>query len=329
MVMELYNEEHKRLFLDSKENKEITKDVYSRIFKKSFSREELVEKDLYNFDENELKSFISEELDPKTKESARTYCTVLSAYIQWAIDKNLSRHITNPIRRRQDFFFSFIQDRKLYMNVEEKDYIIKRLLNKQDGFILQALWEGVQGTRVSELTQLRISDVNEDTNTAQLRNQQGHVARSVQVTDRFVELAFLANIEPEYYKRNGEVDFSDKVKDVARLPKESDYVLKSTITNARGGKIEAKQVSHYTVYNRLEMIKSLEQFQEYVDALDTKNIVRSGMIHMAYELLKRDKELGKKQLDEICERYNMKYKWSLRDFLNEETVKRLYPDVQS
>jgi integrase len=322
MDIKFFNSEIKNKFLGKFENAD-TQDVYSRIFKKSSEIEFEKDKDLYDFEDSELESFIENQLKPKTKESARTYCNVLSSYIQWAIENKYSSQLVNPIRRRQEYFYNFVQENKLYINVHEKDDILRMLLNRQDGFIIQGLWEGIQGNQVCELVNLKVTDINPEEKTIILRDNKGNITRVLtDVEDKTIDMALLANKEEEYYKRNGEVDFSSNVKEVARLPK-SEYVLKGTKTNPKGG---GKKISHYTVYNRLDMIKSLEEFEEYADALTTKNIVRSGMIYMAMKLLKRDGKLERKQIEEICERFGMKYKWSLKDFLNEQTVKELYPD---
>ncbi|MCR8994588.1 hypothetical protein [Brevibacillus laterosporus] len=322
MTIEVFfNSSVKELFLNRFDNDD-TKDVYSRIFKKSAEMEQKRNKDLYNFGEEDLAIFIENQLKPKTKESARTYCNVLSSYIQWSIDNNFSEHISNPIRRRQDYFYSFVQENKLYINVYEKDDILRELVNRQDGFIVQALWEGIQGTQVCELTGLKITDIDAVNNKISLRDGKGNITRVIDVEDKTIDMAILANKEEEYAKLNGNFDYHEKVKDFVALPK-SDYILKSAKTNKDK---EGKKVSHYTIYTRLEMMQKLDAFKEYSNALTSKNITRSGMIHMAYKLYKRDGEIGRKQIDEICEHYGIKYKWSLRDFLNADTVAELYPE---
>lgn len=206
------------------------------------------------------------------------------------------------------------------------------LINKQDSFIIDALWEGVQGTQLSELVNLRIDDLKEKEYKIDLRNKNGEVIRTLNFESHnkeeltIFENAILANSEAEYYKMNGTVDYSHNLRDSIVLPNRSEYVLKSAPTNSKDNEKGGQKVSYYTVHNRLEMIRKLEEFEEYTDALTTKNIVRSGMIYMALNLYKRDGELGRKQIEEICKHYNIKYKWSLRDFLNLEVLSELYPD---
>lgn len=327
----IYNFEVKGKYLDQFDHQE-TKEVYARLFRKAFESELALDKDLFDFNEVELEDFLANKLKPKTKESARTYCNVIANYIQWAIDNpkiSKTNNIINPMKRRQEYFFEFVQNRKMYFSMEEKQAIIKSLVNKQDSFIIEGLWNGIQGTKVSELVNLRINDVDSINRKISIRDDNNNITRVISFSDKeetdIFEMAILANKEREYYKKNGEVDYSSNVKDVAELS-ESEYVLKSAKTSRHGGKEGGEKVSHFTVYNRLEMIRSLEDFEEYNDALTTKNIVRSGMIYMALKLFDRDHELGTKQIKEICTRFDIKYKWSLRDFLNLEILEELYPE---
>lgn len=325
--MSIFNLGVKSLYLEQFENQD-TKEVYSRLFRKSFETEESMQKDLYNFNDEEFEKFFKKVLKPKTKESARTYCNVLASYVQWAIDNKHSNQLINPIKRRQEYFYEFVQDdNKMYFSFDEKQAIISTLMNKQDSFIIEGLWNGIQGAKVCELVNLRIEDIDVINREIKLRNSAGEVARILKVDDEtsnVIEMAILANREKQYYKMNGTVDYSDKLKEYIELSP-SQYVLKSAKIMKNGVPNGGEQISHYTVYNRLEMVRTLEEMEEYTDALTTKYIVRSGMIYMALRLYERDGELGRSQIEEICAKYDMKYKWSLRDFLNTDMLNELYP----
>lgn len=334
-MSDIYNSDIKQMYLDQFGNKE-TVEVYTRLFRKSLERESNLNKDLYDFNDEEMEDFLKKILKPKTKESARTYCNVLSNYIQWAIDNpKISNTINlfNPLKRRQEYFYEFVQESRTYFSIDEKHAITSSLDNKQDSFIIDALWEGIQGSKLSELVNLRIEDMNHKDGIITLRDDEGNITRTIEMdrvwmdseTNVF-ENAILANREQMYYKMNGTVDYSEKVRDHVLLPLRSEYVLKSAQTNSKNNIIGGEKVSHYTVYNRLEMVKKLKEFEEYADALTTKNIVRSGMIYKALKIYQRDHKLDRPQIEEICERYDMKYKWSLRDFLNVDMLEKLYPD---
>lgn len=319
--MDFYNAEIKMKYLEQFDNLD-TREVYSRLFKKAVDTEIELQRDIYDFRDDEIENFIANMLKPKTKESARTYCNVLSSYIQWAMDHGYSRNFTNPLKRRQEYFYSFVKEYKQYISYDEKQAIIHSLVNKQDSFIIEALWNGIQGTQVKELTNLQISDFDFDKNKIYIRDEKGNIARIISPIDPFIfSMAILTNKEQLYYKSNGGVDFSSKVRDSIPLPN-SPYILKGAINNNEENR---DKVKFYTIYNRLETIRKVDGLEEYSEALTTKNIVRSGMIYLALQVLKRDGRLERKQIEEICDVYNMKYKWSLRDFLNIEMIRSLYP----
>jgi hypothetical protein len=317
-----FDNEIKTEFLEQFENND-TKEVYKRIFKKSMPIETKYNENLYNFDNDMIEYFIKQYIKPKTKQSARTYCNVISSYIQWGMDKAYSKLDINPLKRNQEYFANFVENQNsLYLSKGEIEAIIFTLVNAQDSFIIQALFDGIQGSQVSELTSLTRNQVDfalENDNELILIDSKGN-QRPFKADKRTLDLALLAHTEVEYYKRNGQVDYSDNIKDVVSLPSSS-YILKPTATNKDG--ID-KAVSHYTVYNRLEMIKSLEEFEEYQDILTTKNIVRSGMLYEAKKILDNNGTLDRTNIEAICKKYGMKYKWSLKDFLNEETVREVY-----
>lgn len=313
------------MYLDPFENEE-TKEVYSRLFRKASDMEMQKDKDLFEFSEEEFEYFFKNILRPKTKESARSYCNVLANYVQWAIDNKHSQQLINPLKRRQEYFYEFVQERKTYFSYAEKEAIINSLLNKQDSFIIEGLWNGIQGTKLNELVNLRIDDIDQENNKITLRNDKDEIVRVLDVDKddtSVIEMAILANKEKEYFRLNGTADYTANLKETVELS-DSQFVLKSAKSN-RKSKEGGDKTSHYTIYNRLEMIRTLEEMEEYNDALVTKNIVRSGMIYMALKLYDRDGELERPQIEEICKKYNMKYKWALRDFLNIDMLNELYP----
>lgn len=317
----IYNENIKNKFLAKYDCD--TKEVYMRIFKISSKIEDKLNKDLANFNEEEFEYLIKYHIKPKTKQSARTYCNVLVSYVQWAIEDGYSNLMVNPLRRRQEYFYKFVEDQNsLYLSKEKIDDILSGLINCQDKIIIKGLFAGIHGQRVSELTSLTIDqiiDAKNNNNKLKLINDKGE-ERMIVVDDETIDIAIAAHSEREYYKKNGEADYYTNIKDVVILP-ESKYILRATVTN---GNVSDRPVSHYTVYNRLEMIKSLDEYSEYRDALTTKNIVRSGMIYQAKQLYDQGEELDRKNIEIICENFGMNYKWSLKDFLNEETIRSVY-----
>lgn len=315
----MYAKSHKEKFLNNFEN-EHTKKVYESVFRKTETLEKIVGFDFMDFNLEMFDKFVKEYMKPKTRQSARTYGHILSSYIQWSIDNNYSKNEVNPIQDGSNYFESFVKEQdSLYMSKNELDAIVFSLINAQDAFIIKALFEGIQGKKLHELINLKKEDILkvEETGFLNLMNSDNS-ERKIKIEEDTLKLAKIAMSENEYYKKNGEVDYSDNVKDRLDLV-DSEYVLRPSVTN--NGK---KMLTHYSVYNRLEMVKELEEFHEYKDSLTTKNIVRSGMIYEAKKYLDKGYSLDLEVIEKICEKFNMKYKWSLRDFLNENTVNEVY-----
>src|SRR5690606_32649987 len=320
----LYNKPVKTKYLDRYDNED-TKEVYGRIFKKSAMLEQQYQKDLCDFTEEQLKEFVINVLQPKTKESSRSIYSTISSYIEWAIQSKLSIHEVNPWKKRSTaYIYSLVIPVKNYMSFEEKQYIFEALVNAQDKFIVEALWNGIQGEKLMELVTLKIEHVHPEENKVTIYDEQGQVKREIiAFDDQLCTYALMANEQRIYVKRNGQCS-ENAISDSADLV-ESSYILKHSNTKHRGARTFT---THYTVYNRIEMLRSLSELEKLAKVLVTKNIVRSGMIYHAMQLYLRDGELERAQIQEVCERFNVRFKWSMKDFLNVEMIHSLYPDLK-
>jgi len=321
----MYNKPAKIRYLDRYHNDD-TKEVYGRIFKKSAMLEQKNQKDLYDFTEEQLKEFVITTLQPKTKESSRSIYSTISSYIEWAIQSKYSIHEVNPWKKRStDYIYSLVIPVKNYMSYEEKQFIFDTLINAQDKFIVEALWNGIQGEKLVELVTLKIEQIHHEENKVTIYDENGHMKRQiVAFDDKLCTYALLANDQRIYIKKNGQCS-ENAISDSADLV-ESSYILKHSNTKHRGSRTFT---THYTVYNRIEMLRSLPELQKFSRVLVTKNIVRSGMIYYAMQLYARDGQLGRAQIEEVCDHYNVRFKWSMKDFLNVEMIHSLYPHIAS
>lgn len=318
----LFNEVIKRSYLERYDNVD-TKEVYGRIFKKSSKLEHQLIKDIYDFNEDELRNFVMEILQPKTKESSRSVYSTISSYIEWSINEGYSKQTVNPWRKRgQNYIYSLVFDVKNYMSYDEKEFIVSKLINFQDKFIVEALWNSIQGDKLQELVTLTMNHIDVENNTIHILNEQGELMREVQAFDSHLcTYAVSANAQKFYIKKNGECN-ENTISESAELV-ESSYIIKRSNTKHKG---EKSYTTHYTVYNRIEMFRQLRDMDAFPNVLVTKNIVRSGMIYCALLLYKRDGVLDREQLEEVCIRFNVRFKWSMKDFLNIEQLQRLYPE---
>lgn len=316
----MYNITIKKGYLERYDNND-TQEVYGRIFKKSALKEKEYEKDLCDFSGEQLKVFVKQILQPKTKESLRSIYSTISYYIDWAIAAGITKRVSNPWEHRdQEYIYSLVHQVKNYMNYDEKQFMLSKLINAQDKFIIEALWNGIQGDKLNELVKLKIDRIEQS--TRMIIDDELLIVRMITAfDDQLSEYAILANQQKLYIKKNGES--SEKTISESAELVESNYIIKRSNTKHKG---EKTYTTHYTVYNRIEMFRELEAMKPFFNVLVTKNIVRSGMIYFALQLLKRDGKLERTQIEEVCERFNVHFKWSMKDFINLETLKELYPN---
>lgn len=318
----MYRQENKELYLNEILENEYSQSTYSRIFKLSQELEERYKKDLYDFDKKELEELMYYYIKPQTKATVRTYGHIISSYVQWGIDTNRSKHLTNPFRRNNEYFYKFVTKKStnIYLPKDVIDNIVNDLKNAQDAFCIQAIFDKIGGNGLSELTSLTINQINEaieNDNILTLKDNQGNI-RKVKVSDKTIDLALIAHGEEEYFKKNGQMEsYSHFDRAELRITK---YILRPTTT----GEKHYGEISFSTIYNRLEMIRNLEKYIEYKNALTSKNIERSGMIYEAKKLLEMGEPLDKANRAKICEMYGKKYRWAVSDFLNEDVVNEVY-----
>lgn len=193
-------------------------------------------------------------------------------------DKNLINKIT---AKHDGLEFMKNKKRREVWGALEKTTItraeIKRLqdalVNDQDKFLVECLWNGLYGEKLSEIINLKISDI--DFVNKKLINSK----KELELTDEFFELAKKAHEQKYYYKQNAEeyscVDFelidSDTILKVRPLPannygkKVSYDAIRARMTkiariakvvlSENKNKFTAKDIYHASIANRLIKIK--------------------------------------------------------------------------
>lgn len=336
-IMDFFYKESKIQFFNEEVDKENTKKAYIRIFNRVKPFEKEKKKDLFDFNLEELNEFLAA-LRPSTQSSARTSGRLVTRYIRWAIDSNRSIHQTNPLQIEQAYFNQFVVEEKydysLFLTFDEIVYYTEMyFVNPSDAMIVRLLFEGVQGKEGSEIYNLTMDDVNEETGELTLRDdnpkkkENGEDIRILKLypetKESVLRLLRLADEEKIYIKKNGEMDFDPRIKEEMEL-EPSKYILKNAKTNT----LYSDHATKYTIYNRLKAIRKFKQVQDVKYQISQKNIVKSGQIYLAKKLYERDGELELAQLREIANHFGTKLYWSMREYLNIETVKSVYPDLQ-
>lgn len=321
---DFYNKENKIRYL--KQFSDDTAKTYADIFNSLRFSEEDYDKDLYDFSLDELAEAIYS-LNKPTIGSAQMVVSILTGYLSWAIEEGLTKSNINPLRIvGKDFYHSLIDhSKKLFISHEELlDLEDRLLINAQDKVIFRLIYEGVSGFQLSEILNLKESDI--DGNVLTVHDAKTGT-RKVKVSDRCIKIINEAIYQGNYgvyYLKNGH---AESYRQQAQFLK-SDYVVKRTESGCT--REENLPASKGVVYNKITSLRKLLN----APYLTPKNIERSGMIKMAGDLLKRDGELTNKQLKEIMEQFNIQkifvnntwtYPYSqIRKFVNMENIEKYY-----
>lgn len=316
-----YNPEDKKEFLSLYDKIE-TSESYGYILEKIASLEEFYSRDLYDFNMDQIEEAMYL-LKPSSLAVSRMNGAVLAAYISWAIDTNKIISNMNPIKNKvnaKDWYRKFIDpSRKNYISLEELEDIESSLINSQDKVVPRLLFEGVGGVFVSEVLNLKEKDVKEEKNKLRL-NDDRKGERYITVSKDCIKLINSALKAKDYEKKNGDSGAKNPTLELVN----NDYVIKTAGTNAIG----SGRADKHTIYRRVAMIsKALG-----VPYFTTKSIQRSGMIYMAYNLMKTQ---GKSNIDrsiiiEVAQHFGVtkvadSYNFSLlEEYINLENIKELY-----
>lgn len=319
----VYNTEYKESFLTKYDNHN-TKRAYVRVFRNTHDMEVELDKDLCFFTREELDLFF-QQTSPTTKISARNYGRMIVQYLQWAVDENIIP--MHPFPMQQHYFLKYVkQENDIYLKKEELQYFTDMYFkNLQDGIIVELLFNGVQGTEANEICNLTVNDLDFDNHSMRLNDEVSGVERTIFFEDnRLLKLCQQANKEDKYEKRNGETEPNPRIRPYTDLFMDTPYVLKNSKVNTT----HENKTTKYTIYNRLKNIQKFEETEEIKHKFTIKNIVKSGQLYMASKLYEQEGELDLDQIKKIVKHFGGKVHWSLRDYLNEENLFKIYPHVK-
>ena len=312
-------------FLGQYDNEDSAKTM-GYLFKKVYLTEVTLDKDLYDFNLMEIEDVIRS-MNPKSFTVAANHVSSIGVYISWAIKNNYRLNNINPLSGMGTEWTKTLvnENIKLYISKDELDEMVSHLVNYQDKIIPVLIFHGVYGNQASELRNLKLSDINQETGETRLYDvKKGE--RTIYLPADVIELAKKAHYEVEYQSKNG---LSQSTKSGSTELTESDYVLKSA---KRGAKLTDNMVSQLTVIKR---VKFALEYMGYND-MTLKTISRSGMIYMAYKLMR---ESGKNEIDsEILNKIGDHFNWTkvkhedgeyynstyVKNFINQDNIDDLY-----
>lgn len=316
-MVKIYNEEIKERYLqENYPDEEGTQNTIRNLFSKSELVEDILQKDLYNFNLVEVGKVL-QNTNPYSKNVAKTHLRFLSRYISWAINTGLRDNNIHPIKGVEtDWAEQFVdKTKKVHFSYDEMNEMVESMANAQDQAFIWMLFEGVQGNRFSEIRNLNYNTVNWNTNELTLMDEDGST-RTITVTDqcmRYIENAYKQTVYRGEEERERPMIMSDFI-----------------IRNTHSPRTKSPDISLSALYNRIHSLKTKLSLLYFTP----NGIKQSGMIWEAVKQYQQDGVLGYKQLAIIGEKYNFSTisnngytyfnTYLMKDFLSSENIKELY-----
>lgn len=308
----LYNEEVKEEYIST--HKKGTRNILERLFKIASLFEMDLNKDIYDFNREELRKLFFTFM-PSTENASKSTVLYISRYIDWAIEEGYLEGM-NPLDSTDTAWkkqFAVKPD-KFYWTDQDLHNVLKKLVNAQDALVLYAPFIGILGYENAEITNLKQSHIDQDLLTAQVFDADGS-SREVDVDEEFIRLVGQAINQDEYIKSNGNP--KEEIRSEAAKLIDNDFVVRSSQTRVK----HIEEADKNIVYRRYAVIK--KQFE--VPHLTPTFISYSGMLHVAKNYyIENELEAGfekiKKQFN-VSEATLQRYK---EEFLNEQQIVKLY-----
>lgn len=308
--------------------RETSQQSYRRIFTITSKFESMLGKDLNQFSLEEIETVLLS-FKATLRTTIESYGRIMSSYLNWSVENNLSKENVLRNLRTEDFGKYVVASDSPYLSEQELRKIEDRCENYQDAVILRLIFNGVGSKELSEIRNLRKSDINFDTNQLILRDtlttdENGipvkYTERIMSVDDRTMYLIKGAINQTTYFKSNGDVlqtannnirPFSDLV--------DNSYVVRPSITRTDTGD---SPVGKYVLYRRIKMVNDLLSEN---GELNAKYIQRSGMVYFTY-VNTGHREVSLNDLKLLANRFNAKSYHNFKGTITSEVIKKVYPD---
>lgn len=319
-AFKLYNSELKERFLSQyQEDSQIT---HGYTLSKAYDEENFFEKDLYEFNIEEIKKVLYK-INPINLRAAIRYGNTIKNYIDWAHRNGYAMsNINNPLQGMDsEWYQQFTGNKKTLFSYQEIREILKELVNFQDQLPILLAFEGVLGEDMSEQANLDFNSYDPNSNILKLKDDvKGE--RTIEVSDELVALIRRAHSETSYQYKNGTA--TGKLTE-RELP-DSKFVLKA---GSRSDSEQDAPISKFVLYRRLREIKDACDYPY----LSYKSISKSGQVKMAVDLFRERGKLTNDELELVAIKFNLSktmnngesYNYSaIREYVNRDSILELY-----
>lgn len=318
---EIYNPDIKNEFLNEYEG--ATRETVLRIFKISYKMENDLQKDLFDFNREQIRK-LGFLFTPSTKNSSAQNIRYIEKYINWAIEENLVIGVNPLLGIDREWREQFVANVKILWRKDEIDQIILSRKNGQDQAIVSLLWNGIKGEDNVEIVKLKREDVDKEKCLLTVYDEKGD-SRTVVVDQQCIDACLKAYSESDYMNKNGEVSKEAKNKITELVSSEDGYIIRPSKTQVKHFEEAEKNI----VYRRISSIaKEIEE-----PLFNPKNIVNSGMLYLAYRVYTEKGRLDSTDIKLICDKFGMlkdgadgdpEFSRLLLSTLNVETIKKVY-----
>lgn len=324
----IYNEDIKAMFLDEQMESgtisEETADNYLRIFASISEIEEKLNKDVREFDHDEIDKLLYS-FNSRTRNTIESYGRIISKYLNWNVEKGYIE--TNILKEFKPVSFEkYIRDDEVYLTEQKLRDIEDECKNAQDAIILRLLFIGLGGKQMSELRNLRKEDVDYSRKSLELRSTITADSNGVPlkvdprthkfIDDRTLDMLKEAIEQTEYEKRNGAMDFRENINPYTELIN-NDYVIRPSKTQTTNYNYPADK---FVIYRRIQTISEYFNIKD----LTAKFIQRSGMLYYANSLIENE-QFTQEDLKLVASRFGVKSYHNLKGFLTYENIRKAYP----
>lgn len=285
----LYNEETKQEYLSTIQHDEV-KELVLYVFSKSKSAEEKYKKDLHSFDLDQI-DMVMKNINPSTMNSVANNKSMINIYIRWAIKNGRRANNINPLQGTgRDWALKFIDKvKKRHFSSSELDTLLGNLYNDQDKALVQCIFEGISGYRMSELISMKTSDIDWQTREITVYDSKKDDHRIVQVSKKCLEY-----IESAYKQSYYIAELTNNEKELLEY---EESIFKNTFWRSTRNDF----VSSGTLLKRLSAIKEKYRLDEF----SVTTISESGRIKMAADIFIEKRKVDKEGLTLIGDTFSL------------------------
>jgi hypothetical protein len=286
----LYNEDLKNKFLN--EYGTGTTIFYKYVFQISHATETQLDKDIYEFNDQQLRSLIGSYKNGSLT-AVQSVVSVLKKYLDFCVNHGYIRiNLLQDLSGYNDYieFVDKTAQKNKYISKAELENIVGHCSNYQDAIIPVLMFYGIKGEDCSEAINLKHTHINKMENKIYIEGRD----QWIDVDDFCMDILINAMEETQYNKSNGDENVTMKSRIYNIYP--TDYVLK--VAARDNGNEPIKPIN---LTSRLNRIKELWG-NPY---LTLTSIWYSGMLEMAKNIQKEKNitELEKEDYIKINERF--------------------------